>query len=143
MNATARLWLSHLAVALRALRRDAVGSAINIVGLALGCMTCLLVLLYARYELSYDRFWPGAERIFKLTLTTSVPGQPPRLALAPGVAMPFILQDLPQVEAGARMIPRTLRVQYRNAQGERRENPQSWFVDPDFLRIFPLEFIAG
>ncbi|MFN7510709.1 MAG: hypothetical protein ACK5TS_13605 [Betaproteobacteria bacterium] len=48
MNATARLWLSHLAVALRALRRDAVGSAIKIVGLALGCMTCLLVLLYAR-----------------------------------------------------------------------------------------------
>jgi len=143
MNAAARLWLSHLAVALRALRRDAVGSAINIVGLALGCMTCLLVLLYARYELSYDRFWPGAERIVKLTLTTSVPGQPPRLALAPGVAMPFILQDLPQVEAGARMIPRTLRVLYRNAQGERRENPQSWFVDPDFLRIFPLEFIAG
>ncbi len=143
MNATARLWLSHLAVALRALRRDAVGSAINIVGLALGCTTCLLVLLYARYELSYDRFWPGAERIFKLTLTTSVPGQPPRLALAPGVAMPFILQDLPQVEAGARMIPRTLRVQYRNAQGERRENPIGWFVDPDIVRIFPLEFIAG
>ena len=143
MNATARLWLSHLAVALRALRRDAVGSAINIVGLALGCTTCLLVLLYARYELSYDRFWPDAERIVKLTLTTSVPGQPPRLGQAPGVAMPFILQDLPQVEAGARMFPRTLRVQYRNAQGERRENPIGWFVDPDIVRIFPLEFIAG
>ncbi|MFN5156422.1 MAG: ABC transporter permease, partial [Betaproteobacteria bacterium] len=100
MNSAARLWLSHLVVALRALRRDAVGSAINIVGLALGCMTCLLVLLYARYELSYDRFWPGAERIVKLTQTTTAPGQPPRLALAPGVAMPFILQDLPQVEAG-------------------------------------------
>ncbi|MCZ8177014.1 MAG: ABC transporter permease, partial [Burkholderiaceae bacterium] len=123
--------------------RDAVGSAINIVGLALGCMTCLLVLLYARYELSYDRFWPDAERIVKLTMTTSVPGQPPRLGQAPGVAMPFILQELPQVEAGARMFPRTLRVQYRNAQGERRENPIGWFVDPDIVRIFPLEFIAG
>ncbi|MFN9105419.1 MAG: ABC transporter permease, partial [Betaproteobacteria bacterium] len=144
MNATARLWLSHLAVALRALRRDAVASAINILGLALGCMTCLLVLLYARYELSYDRFWPGAERIVKLTLTTNNPGQPPDVdSAAPGVALPFILQDLPQVEAGARMFPRTLRVLYRNAQGERRENPQSWFVDPEFLRIFPLEFIAG
>jgi putative ABC transport system permease protein len=143
MNAAGRLWLSHLAVALRALRRDAVGSAINIVGLALGCMTCLLVLLYARYELSYDRFWPDAERIVKLTVTSTIPGPPPRSSQVPGVAMPFILQDLPQVEAGARMIPRTLRVQYRNAQGERRENPQSWFVDPDILRIFPLEFIAG
>jgi len=144
MNATTRLWLSHAAVALRALRRDAVGSAINIVGLALGCATCLLVLMFARYEMSYDRFWPDAERIVKLTTTTNSPGQPPDVSpAAPGVALPFILQDLPQVEAGARMIPRTLRVLYRNDQGERRENPQSWFVDADFLRIFPLEFIAG
>ena len=46
MNATARLWLSHLAVALRALRRDAVGSAINIVGLALGCKNACSVKLF-------------------------------------------------------------------------------------------------
>ena len=85
MNSTTRLWLSHVAVALRALRRDAVGSAINIVGLALGCATCLLVLMFARYEMSYDRFWPDAERIVKLTTTTNSPGQPPDVSpAAPG-----------------------------------------------------------
>jgi putative ABC transport system permease protein len=144
MNATPRLWLSHLAVAVRALRRDPVGSAINIVSLALGMAACLLVLLYARYELSYDRFWPDANRIVKLTIASNPPGQPAEInGTTPGVAVPHILQDLPQVQAATRMIPRTLRVMYRNESGERRENPQSWFIDPAFFQIFPLEFVAG
>jgi putative ABC transport system permease protein len=144
VNDALALWRSHLALAVRTLRADPLNAAINISGLALATAACILVLLYARYEWSYDRFWPDAERIAKLTTTLTLPGQDPRPeSTAAGVAMPLILQELPQIEVGARMLPRTLRVLYRSDSGERRENPQSWFVDPDFFKIFPLEFLAG
>lgn len=139
-----RLWIHHLAVAVRALRTDRFGSLIGIGGLAIGACTCLLVAFYARYELSYDDFWPDADRVVRLHSVITRPGSAPDPSVAtPGIALPLLQQQLPQIEAGARLMPRTVRVTYRSANGERRENPQGWFVDPQFLQILPVQFIAG
>ena len=55
-----RFWRHHLAIALRTLRRDPLFAAINLFGLAVGLAACLLIVLFIRYELSFDDSSPAA-----------------------------------------------------------------------------------
>ena len=57
---------NYLTIALRNLRRHRAYSFINMAGLATGMASCLLILLYVRDELSYDRYHEKAERIVRL-----------------------------------------------------------------------------
>jgi putative ABC transport system permease protein len=59
--------LNYLKSALRATRRRFGYTAINVVGLAVGIAVCLLITLFVRHELSYDRFHADAEQIYRLT----------------------------------------------------------------------------
>lgn len=47
-------------------------SFINILGLALGLASCLLVFVYAKQEMSYDRFHPDAAQTFRFNLRFKV-----------------------------------------------------------------------
>ncbi|WP_343520900.1 ABC transporter permease [Sphingomonas sp.] len=60
------MWRNYLTVAIRALAKNRIYAAINIVGLALGLAACVLILLYVRYETSYDDWMPGADRAFQV-----------------------------------------------------------------------------
>ena len=56
------MWRNYLTVGIRALAKNRVYAAINIVGLALGMAACLLILTFVRYEFSYDAGCPNADR---------------------------------------------------------------------------------
>lgn len=56
-------------LSLRSLLRNKVFALINILGLAIGLSTCLLLFLYINNELSYDSSVPGADRIYRITTT--------------------------------------------------------------------------
>jgi putative ABC transport system permease protein len=60
------MWRNYLTVGFRALTKSRTYAFINIFGLALGLAACLLILLYVRYENSYDNWMDGAERAFQL-----------------------------------------------------------------------------
>ena len=47
---------NYLIVGFRALTRSRTYAFINILGLALGLAACLMLLVYVRYETSYDRW---------------------------------------------------------------------------------------
>jgi putative ABC transport system permease protein len=61
-----KMWGNYLTVASRALMRHKLYAFINIFGLALGLAACLLLLLYLRYETSYDSWLPDADRVFQV-----------------------------------------------------------------------------
>lgn len=98
---------NYIKVAVRNLFKDRAYSFINIGGLAVGLSCTVLILLWVRDELSYDRFHPDAENIyrmnwdFKLENSEGVgPGTPPPLAFAlarevPGVAAATRLRNMP------------------------------------------------
>jgi len=61
------MFRNYLAAALRNLVRNKLYAAINIVGLAVGFAAALLIALFARDELTYDRWLPAFERTYRLT----------------------------------------------------------------------------
>jgi putative ABC transport system permease protein len=60
------MFTNYLKIAWRSLLKNKGFSIINIVGLAIGLSCFLLIALYVVDELSYDRFYPNADRIYRV-----------------------------------------------------------------------------
>jgi putative ABC transport system permease protein len=65
---------NYLIVAIRILLKNKSSSSINILGLAIGLCCCLLIGIYIKKELSYDRFEKNGERIFRVIMEYSFDG---------------------------------------------------------------------
>lgn len=57
---------TSLRLALRNLARSPVSTAIKLSGLAVGVSGCLIIFLIARYELSFDKFQPDRDRVYRI-----------------------------------------------------------------------------
>jgi putative ABC transport system permease protein len=57
---------NYLAIALRSMRRHVGYTTLNVFGLAAGLAAFILILLFVQHELSYDRFYEDADRIFRV-----------------------------------------------------------------------------
>src|SRR5688500_1002108 len=66
---------NYLTVAIRNLVANKLHALINIGGLAVGLAACLLILLFVRDELSYERWLPKADRIAAIESTFYIPGR--------------------------------------------------------------------
>ena len=55
---------NYLKIAWRSLTTSKTYSIINVIGLAIGLSACMLIMLYAGHEWSYDQFHKNANRIF-------------------------------------------------------------------------------
>ncbi|MCB0664868.1 MAG: ABC transporter permease, partial [Saprospiraceae bacterium] len=64
---------NYFKTALRNLWRYKGYSAINLLGLAIGLACVMLIILYVRSELSYDRFHEHRDQIYLLTVQTTNP----------------------------------------------------------------------
>ena len=59
------IWRNYWTVAIRALAKSKTYSVINIAGLAIGMAACILILLYLRYERSYETWLPDVENTYQ------------------------------------------------------------------------------
>ena len=134
------MWRNYLIVGLRSLARDRAYAFINIFGLAIGLAACLLLLLYVRYETSFDKWLPDSGRIFEVQATWHEPGQPvTRTQRSPFPVRDMLPGGFPQIEALTVL---------RTGQTVLRRNGQPLFVDsatvdPSFFDIFRLDFVDG
>ena len=63
---------NNLIIAFRSLRKNALFSVINVLGLSAGLTACMLIALYVRFELSYDDFHDDAANIYRVTTTVKL-----------------------------------------------------------------------
>jgi len=128
-------------VAFRNLWRNKAISAIHVFGLALGIATCLLILLFIRHEVSYDRFNKKADRIVRVTFGGHMNGHDIKEAnVMPPVAA-TLKKDFPEVQEATRLRSTGI---HRITYGTRsfREDALA-FVDSNFFQVFTLPLIEG
>jgi putative ABC transport system permease protein len=132
---------NYLTVALRNLVSNRLHSLINIGGLAVGLAACLLILLFVRDELSYERWWPNADRIVAVESTFHAPGREAMgFAGSPGPMKPALEKDFSSdIERIARLYGEEAPVRV----GDRRFLGKITYVDPGFFQVFDLPMIAG
>lgn len=130
----------YITFAVRSLMRHRLYSFINIAGLALGLACVIFIVLFIRYETSYDHWVPHSSRLYRVELTAHLPGRKPvNTALTPFPLAGAMREEIPGVVATTRLRPRraTLWV------GNRRFLASVDVVDPDFFQVIRLPLIAG
>jgi putative ABC transport system permease protein len=63
------MFRNYLKIAFRSLWKSKVHSGINILGLSIGICTCLLIILFVKDELTFDRFHSKADRTYRAYAT--------------------------------------------------------------------------
>ncbi|MFN3389882.1 MAG: ABC transporter permease, partial [Allosphingosinicella sp.] len=98
------MWRNYLTTGYRALTKNRTYAVINLSGLAIGLAACLMILLYVRYETSYDSWLPDAERVYQVQSIYSDPetGEVRRYQGTHGVITESMAKDFPQIEAISR-----------------------------------------
>ena len=93
---------NYFAAALRNLQRNGVYAALTVTGLAVGFASAILIGLYLRHELTYDRFIPGHERVFLMSQAI-MPHDKPRFEIdyTSGRLADDLKLDFPQIQYGA------------------------------------------
>lgn len=135
------MWRNYLTTGVRALLKNRTYAVITVLGLAIGLAACMLILLFVRDQLSYDRFVTDADRVYQLQQSYVDPdtGRTGTQQGTPYPTGPALAKDFPQVQYASYLWnwqPIML------VRGEPR-NVTVTLVGADFFRIFPLPFVRG
>ena len=99
------MWRNYLKITLRNLKRQKTQSTINILGLAIGLTCCILIILFVRDELSFDKFHENHDRIYRVTRRWLNEDGAVNLHLgfvAPPIG-PLLKNDFPEIEHAVRV----------------------------------------
>lgn len=135
---------SHLTIAVRQLLAQKLYTAINVAGLALGIACALLIALFVRHELSYERDFPGSDRIVRISEDINV-DPPVHFAGASAAVAPLLPAFFSEVDSAARLLScfevggGTL----VTVDERRFVEPRLMAADAEFLDIFRFEWRLG
>ena len=133
------MFRGYLIATIRTLLKNRGLTAINILGLAIGMASVILIILYIQYELSYDRHHAHANRIYGVFRVMSMENTTSVNPRASGALAPALKRDFPEVQEA-------IRVQRLDAwvQTQTRFFQQDMCVaDPEIFNVFTIPFISG
>lgn len=133
--------LRFLINAKRNIVRNKVYAFINFTGLSIGVALTLMIFIYVREEVSYDKFHSKSERIYRIKY--ALPAQGMELATSPPPIAPKLADYFNDVETAARVFGRNVSIKKDENPEEVFEETNVFFVDTTFNKIFDLEYLAG
>lgn len=131
---------NYLKIARRNLNRQKVSTGINVVGLAIGLATCILITLYVQNELSYDRYNEKADRIFRVGLKFRLNGKEIGGRSLGQNAARDLRQEFPEVVKATRIREWSEFVSYQTTSF-RQDN--LLLADSTFFDVFTIPFLKG
>jgi putative ABC transport system permease protein len=136
------MFKNYLTVALRNLTRHKGYTFINVLGLTVGLACFLLIALYVKDELSYDRHHAHADRIYRVTRDWV--GKDGTVSLHLGhVAPPFgplLGSDFGEIEQVVRLLETSPTVNY----GENTFNEENvFFAEENVFKVFTIPVTRG
>jgi len=132
---------NYLLTAWRNIVRHKGYSFINVIGLAVGLAACLLVYLFVRQELNYDRHYERADRIFRVAMEAATPEKTTRDAASQFPMVHALRRDYPEIEQATRIFIPSSGLVEANERSFTRERIA--FSDADLFRIFTFPVLRG
>jgi putative ABC transport system permease protein len=125
-------------IAIRNIIRHKLYSFINITGLAIGIAVCLLVFLFVRDEVSYDRFHSNSDRIYKVIREV---GEGNELeGVTPLPLCEALKTDFPEIEVLQTRKKNSCVINYK----ENTFTEEGFcYTDPNFFKVFSFHLIKG
>ena len=130
----------NLKFALRNFKKRPFLNLIKVIGLSLALSGILLIALYLKNELTYDRFHQNSDRIYRITLSNRVAGQHFARVYRPGY-IPDFASSTPGIDNYVRLIP--VRGGVLKYQDQFVNINQGFQCDSTFFEVFDARWISG
>ena len=133
---------NYFKTALRNLWKSKGFSAINIFGLAIGLACCILMFLFIRNELSFDKFHKNAGNIYRITSIAEAPDGKTNLAVTPAPWAPLMKKDYPEIKNYLRILKDEKSLIGEPGKEHYYENGLI-FCDSTFFDVFSFSLLKG
>ncbi len=130
---------NYIKIALRNLSRHKGYSFINIAGLAIGMACCILILLWVKDELSFDRFHKNADNICRVIQDIKFSDHSTTWAITQGPLGPSLKEDFSEIANFTRVTGRRFRLTY----GEHSYDEVLGMADGSIFEMFTFPLIEG
>jgi putative ABC transport system permease protein len=132
---------NYIKIAFRNIARQKGYSFINIMGLAIGIACCLIIMLFVLNELSYERHFSKADRIYRITQHIKWNGNSMDVPLTSAPFAAALRNDYPAIENTVRIQPEGGGI--IQAAGKQLSASDVFFVDPSIFDVFDYAFLHG
>ena len=139
---------SHFKIGWRNLSRQKMYSAVKIGGFSIGIAACLLIALFIRNELSYDRHYKNGERVYRVIRTNTLDGEMYKSVYFPAPLASALLEDYPEIEQVARFNP-TVAFGAGSNEVRRSDKLENFheqgfiYADPQLLELLEIPMVYG
>lgn len=135
------MWKNYLLIAWRTLKRDKRFAALNIVGLAIGIVACMLIYIYVQDELSYDAHHRKADWIYRIQAHYQFGDTKDDFGITPFPILEALLSEYPEIEAGVSLYQLGQTTLEHN--GQRFVTDYGHNADTTLFRTFDFTFTHG
>ena len=140
------MFKNHFKTAIRNFSKNKLIAVINLLGLSIGISAAIIVFLIVQYDYSFDTYEPGRNNIYRIVQEN----QERKMARTPEPMARSLRNDFPGIETVAPI----MQYDYWNnmvsvPQSNQRpihifhKQEQVTFVDENYFRIFPHQWLAG
>lgn len=131
---------NYIITAIRNLWRNKFFSFINMFGLSIGISCCMLIFLYAKDEVSFDRFHEKKDRIYRIVTDLRAPEGKVTKESSTGMAQaPGFKANIPEIEDAVRIELSSFHVK----QGAEVIEQDVLFTDASFFSVFSFPLLYG
>ncbi len=135
------MFINYLKITLRHFQRHMGYSLINVLGLVLGIASCILILVWVKDEVSYNRFHEKLDSIYLGRSIVHYGSEVSRGAGTVPALGPALREEFPEVLNAARHEngQREFLIEYGNDQFKERIQ----LADPEIFQVFTFPFVQG
>ncbi len=133
---------NYMKTALRNIRKNKVYTVINVLGLTIGLAFFVLIGLYVRSELGYDRFHENRDRIYRVEQVLAHESGTETTAGCPTPLSGVLPAEIPEVESVTRVL-NFGNSTFTMADGRKFVGTRTFVVDPEFLGMFSFGLVKG
>lgn len=144
IHAELSMYKNYLRIALRNLCKYKLQSLLNVFGLAIGLACFLVIFLYVRDELSYDRYHTHADDLYRLVYDEQSGDEFVDWAYSRSYWAEAVQESFPEVVQTARISWNTNSPEILVEQDDRRfYETRFYHADSTIFALFDMPFIAG
>jgi len=132
---------NYFRIAIRGLVKHKQASFINIGGLSIGFASFILIFLYIQTELNFDKHWPDAEKIYRVSESVDYGDRYTDFAVSPFPLGPSFVDYFPEIEASTRLgFGRSRLIRFEEIKFMVDD---IHYADANYFQFFPHKFLEG
>ena len=140
------MFRNYLKIGIRSLLKNKTSTIINMVGLSLGVVVCMVILIFVQYESSFDDYHAKAEQSYRVVQHTTLPNETLYWNTTAYPLGEALRSDFPEIENVTQVsgpVRRTFKVEDNLKNTKLFDEPAVLFVDSFYPRTFDVKWLAG